>query len=45
MKACSPWLGAEIDLVRPRVLVCLGATAAQDLLGKDFRVTKMRGQW
>lgn len=38
--ACS-----GVEVVRPRVLVCLGATAAQTLLGKDFRVTKMRGQW
>jgi DNA polymerase len=42
--ACRPWLELEIDLVRPRVLVCLGATAAQALLGKDFRVTKSRGE-
>jgi DNA polymerase len=45
VRACSPWLTAEIQVVRPRVLVCLGATAAQMLFGKDFRVTKMRGQW
>ncbi|HYJ90453.1 MAG TPA: UdgX family uracil-DNA binding protein [Pyrinomonadaceae bacterium] len=45
IRACSPWLGAELKLVHPRILVCLGATAAQSLLGKDFRVTKMRGQW
>jgi len=45
MRACMPWLGAEIKLVHPKILVCLGATAAQALLGKDFRVTKMRGQW
>jgi DNA polymerase len=43
--ACRPWLEAEIDVVRPRVLVCLGATAAQSLLGKQFRVTKERGRW
>jgi uracil-DNA glycosylase len=43
--ACRPWLEAEIAVVRPRVLVCLGATAAQSLLGKDFRVTKQRGEW
>jgi uracil-DNA glycosylase family protein len=43
--ACRPWLEAEIEVVRPRVLVFLGATAAQSLLGKDFRVTKMRGEW
>jgi DNA polymerase len=45
IRACSPWLGAEIELVHPRILVCLGATAAQTLLGKEFRVTKQRGQW
>jgi DNA polymerase len=45
MRACTPWLGAEIKVVKPRILVCLGATAAQALLGKDFRVTKMRGEW
>src|SRR5947208_8187308 len=42
--ACRPWLEAELAVVKPRVLVCLGATAAQALLGKSFRVTKMRGQ-
>jgi uracil-DNA glycosylase family protein len=45
IRACTPWLGAEIKLVHPRVLVCLGATAAQALLGKEFRVTKQRGDW
>jgi DNA polymerase len=45
IRACSPWLGAELKLVHPRILVCLGATAAQNLLGKDFRVTKQRGEW
>ena len=42
--ACRPWLEAELDVVRPRVLVCLGATAAQALLGRDFRVSRMRGE-
>jgi uracil-DNA glycosylase len=42
--ACRPWLEAEIAVVRPRVLVCLGATAAQALLGRDFRVTRERGR-
>ena len=42
--ACRPWLDAEIRAVRPRVLVCLGATAAQALLGRGFRVTRERGQ-
>jgi DNA polymerase len=40
--ACRPWLEAELAAVRPRVLVLLGATAAQSLLGKDFRVTQNR---
>ena len=42
--ACRPWLELEIELVKPRVLVCLGATAAQSLLGRDFRVTTSRGE-
>jgi uracil-DNA glycosylase family protein len=42
--ACRPWLDAEIEAVQPEVIVCLGATAAQALLGKQFRVTKSRGQ-
>ncbi|PCC68501.1 DNA polymerase [Nannocystis exedens] len=42
--ACLPWLEKEIELIRPEVLVCLGATAAQALLGRTFRVTTMRGQ-
>ena len=41
--ACRPWLEAELDVVQPRVLVCLGATAAQALLGRDFRVSRQRG--
>jgi DNA polymerase len=43
--ACLPWLEAELDLVHPRVLVCLGATAAQALLGRQFRVTTQRGKF
>jgi DNA polymerase len=43
--ACRPWLDTEIALVKPRVIVCLGATAAQALLGKAFRVTKQRGEF
>jgi DNA polymerase len=42
--ACYPWLEAEIAVVKPQVLVCLGATAAQALLGRSFRVSKQRGQ-
>ena len=42
--ACRPWLDAELEVVKPKVLVCLGATAAQALLGRQFRVTKQRGE-
>ena len=44
MTACRPWLEAELALVKPRVLVCLGATAAQALLGRQFRVSRQRGE-
>ena len=43
MAACRPWLEAELAVLRPRVLVLMGATAAQSLLGSTFRVTQMRG--
>jgi uracil-DNA glycosylase family protein len=43
--ACRPWLEAEIALVKPKVIVCLGATAAQALLDPKFRVSKQRGQF
>ena len=43
LAACRPWLDAELATLQPRVLVCLGATAAQALLGRTFRVTKQRG--
>ena len=42
--ACTPWLRAEMETVRPEVVVCLGATAAQTLLGTDFRLTEQRGK-
>jgi DNA polymerase len=42
--ACRPWLEAELALVKPRALVLMGATAAQSLLGKSFKVTQMRGR-
>jgi DNA polymerase len=45
IKACKPWLEAEIAAVKPQIIVCLGATAAQTLLGKDFRVTQHRGEF
>jgi len=44
MTACRPWLEAELAVVKPRILVLLGATAAQSLLGRDFRVTQHRGE-
>lgn len=43
--ACRPWLETEIALIKPRVLVCLGATAAQALLGRSFRVSRQRGMF
>ena len=43
LAACRPWLDAELAVVQPKVLVALGATAAQALLGPQFRVTKQRG--
>ena len=44
ISACRPWLDAEIEVLKPDVIVCLGATAAQALLGRQFRVTKQRGE-
>jgi DNA polymerase len=43
--ACRPWLEAELEVVQPEVLVCLGATAAQGLLGRAFRVSEQRGEF
>jgi DNA polymerase len=43
--ACRPWLEAEIGLVKPRALVCLGATAAQALIGRGYRLTQHRGEF
>lgn len=45
MAACRPWLEAEIAAVEPEVIVCLGATAAQSLLGRDFRLTASHGKF
>ncbi len=45
IEACRPWLEAELKVVRPKVLVCLGATAAQALLGKTFTVSRERGKF
>jgi DNA polymerase len=44
IRACHPWLDEEIRLVQPQVVVCLGATAAQSIMGKTFKVTKERGR-
>lgn len=44
IQACRPWLDAELNAVKPQVLVCLGASAAQGLLGRHFRVTRERGK-
>jgi uracil-DNA glycosylase len=44
IRACLPWLEAEVKLVDPALIVCLGATAARALLGSSFRVTKQRGE-
>jgi DNA polymerase len=43
--ACRPWLQTEVALVKPHVLVCLGATAAQALLGRTFKVSRQRGEF
>jgi uracil-DNA glycosylase len=44
IKACRPWFDAELKIVQPRIIVCLGATAAQAILGSSFKVTKQRGE-
>jgi DNA polymerase len=43
--ACRPWLDSELSALKPDVLVCLGATAAQALLGREFSVMRQRGRW
>ena len=45
VKACRPWLEAEVVAVRPRIIICLGATAAQSLSRSDFSVLRRRGQF
>lgn len=44
VRACRPWLEAEVAVVRPEIIVALGATAARNLLGSGFRVTQQRGE-
>jgi uracil-DNA glycosylase len=43
--ACRPWLDAELEVIKPKVIVCLGATAAQAVLGRAFKVTEQRGEF
>jgi uracil-DNA glycosylase len=45
VNACKPWLEAEIDLIKPRIIVCLGATAAQSVFGNAYRLTKEHGRF
>jgi len=45
IKACHPWLAQELAIIRPAVICCLGAVAAKEILGKEFRLTEQRGQW
>jgi DNA polymerase len=45
ISACRPWLEAELDAIRPELVVCLGAIAAQSLMGREFRVTSSRGKF
>jgi DNA polymerase len=45
VNACRPWLQQELRLVQPALIVCLGATAAREILGKSFKLTQQRGQW
>ena len=44
IKACKPWFEAEVEAIQPAIVVCLGATAAQSLMGSAFRITKDRGK-
>ena len=45
INACRPWVEAELAVIKPQTLVCLGATAARALLGADFRLMQERGRW
>src|SRR5215217_9564280 len=45
IRACNPWLEAELDAVEPKIVVCLGATAAQAVIGRTFKVTQHRGEF
>ena len=45
IRACRPWVDAELDVIKPRVVVCLGATAAQSFMGREFKITQSRGEF
>lgn len=45
IKTCNPYLEAQMDAVKPEIILCLGGPAAKTLIDKDFRITKDRGQW
>ena len=45
MNACRPWLERQIEIVRPKIIVCLGRIAAGEMIKKDFRITREHGQW
>jgi DNA polymerase len=45
INACRPWLHDELAIVQPEIIVCIGAPAAREVLGKSFRLTQQRGQW
>jgi DNA polymerase len=45
ISACRPWLEAELTAIEPELVICLGATAAQSLMGRDFRITSERGKF
>jgi DNA polymerase len=45
VRACRPWLETELALLKPRIIVCLGATAAQSLMGPAFRITRDHGRF
>lgn len=45
IKACKPWLEAEMAVIKPRVILCLGAVAAKTLINKNFSLTRFRGKW
>jgi uracil-DNA glycosylase family protein len=45
INACRPWLQEELRIVKPDIIVCVGASSAREILGKDFKLTQQRGQW